>query len=308
MSMRFLITACSSVLLAFDTAAAQAVVASRATNATTTNVAARPAAPAARTRVSYGDSARVGDGRVRTYVTTDRATGVPIEVGVAFTEKALENLPMDGAGHAGMTGMVNQWSLSIPATAKLPFKFLELNWNPKGHEPDGVYQDVPHFDFHFYTITPAERDAIMPSDPAFKDKANRVPAPEYVPQYALALGPPGAKPADVAVPMMGVHWIDVRSPELQGMMGKPEAFKPFTATFIVGSWDGRFHFWEPMITRAHLLEKKTATDAAVRDQLLPISVPAKYQAPGAYPTAYRITWDPSTREYRVALSKLVVRN
>jgi hypothetical protein len=92
-----------------------------------------------------------------------------------------------------------------------------------------------------------------------------------------------------------VHWSDVRSPELQQLMGKPEAYRPFTSTFIIGSWNGRFTFWEPMITRAHMLAKKTTADPAVRDQILPIAIPAMYQVPGNYPTAYRITWDPQAR-------------
>jgi hypothetical protein len=107
--------------------------------------------------------------------------------------------------------------------------------------------------------------------------------------------------------MMGVHWSDLRSPELQKLLGKPEAFKPFTATFIHGTWDGQIHFWEPMITLAHLLEKKATVDEAVRDQLIPLPIPAKYQQPGYYPTSYRITWDAATREYRVALSQLEKR-
>jgi hypothetical protein len=181
---------------------------------------------------------------------------------------------------------------------------VEVNWNPMGHEPDGVYQDVPHFDFHFYTISKAERDRIVPSDAEYATKANRVPTGDYVPPFTVQLGPPGATPAQVAVPLMGVHWSDVRSAELQQLLGKPEAFRPFTATFIHGSWDGRFHFWEPMITRAHLVAKKAAADPAVRDEVIPIAVPARYHVPGHYPTAYRITWDPAAREYRVALTRL----
>jgi hypothetical protein len=147
----------------------------------------------------------------------------------------------------------------------------------------------------------------VPSDPEFAKKANNVPSNEYVPQFNVPLGPPGAPPAAVAVPMMGVHWLDTRSPELQKLLGKPEAYKPFTATFIHGSWDGRVHFWEPMITRAHILEKKTTTDAAVRDQIIPLPLPAKYQTPGYYPGAYRIMWDAEAKEYRIALTQLALR-
>jgi hypothetical protein len=109
------------------------------------------------------------------------------------------------------------------------------------------------------------------------------------------------------VPMMGVHWVDVRAPELQALLGKPEAYKPFTATFVHGSWNGEFHFWEPMITRAHIAKKKTAADPAVRDQIIPIPTPAKYKTPGYYPAAYRIMWDADAREYRISLAQLALR-
>jgi hypothetical protein len=66
-------------------------------------------------------------------------------------------------------------------------------------------------------------------------------------------------------------------------------------------------FDEPMITRAHLLAKKTAAEAGVRDEVIPIPTPAHYAAPGSYPTAYRITWDAAAREYRIALTRLAAR-
>jgi hypothetical protein len=255
----------------------------------------------------YGAAVKVGDGMARTYVLFDQRTGAPREIGVALSERALDGLPAAGSGHHGAGMMTHEFILALPDGNKTPFTFLEMNWNPAGHEPEGVYQDVPHFDFHFYTISKAERDAIVPTDPDFAKKANNVPAAEFVPQFNVPLGPPGAPPASVAVPMMGVHWLDVRSPELQKLLGKPDAYKPFTATFIHGSWNGQFHFWEPMITRAHILEKKSTTDAAVRDQIIPLPLPAKYQAPGYYPAAYRITWDAGAKEYRIALTELALR-
>ena len=278
-----------------------------ATSAFTTTRSSGDADVSSTTYRRYGGSAEVGKGRVRSYVLIDRATNAPTEIGVAFDERALDGLPTDGAGHHGQTGTVHQYLLSLPTQQTAPFQFVEVNWNPKGHEPTGVYEDVPHFDFHFYTVSKAERDAIVPSNPRYAAEANNVPTGDYVPPFALQLGPPGAKPADVAVPLMGVHWIDTRAEELQGLLGKPEAYRPFTRTFIHGSWNGRFHFWEPMITRAHILAKKTATDSAVRDEVIPLPVPARYQVPGHYPTAYRITWDPKAREYRVALTGLTKR-
>jgi hypothetical protein len=256
----------------------------------------------------YGAPVKLGEGKARAYVERDARTYAPIELGVALDEKALDGLPSAGSGHHGTHAMeTHEFLLQLPKGHGTPFKFVEMNWNPAGHEPEGVYQDVPHFDFHFYTVPKAVRDGIVPTDSQFSAKANALPAKEFIPQYALMLAPPGAQPKDVAVPKMGVHWVDVRAAELQKLLGKPEAYKPFTATFLHGTWNGQVHFWEPMITRAHLVEKKATTDARVRDQVIPIGMPSKYQKPGYYPNAYRITWDAQAKEYRVALTGLAKR-
>lgn len=259
-------------------------------------------------RYAYGASVALGKGKVRTYVVYDSTGRVPQEIGVAFDERAMDGLPAKGSGHHDGHMETHEYILDLPAQHGTPFRFVELNWNPAGHEPAGVYEGVPHFDFHFYTISKAARDSIVPGDPQFAAKANNVPTGDYVPQFNVALGPPGAPPAAIAVPMMGVHWVDVRSQELQALLGKPDAYKPFTATFIYGSWDGVYHFLEPMITRAHIMEKRNAQDAKVRDEVIPISVPARVHVPGYYPAAYRIAWDAEAKEYRVALTQLSKKN
>jgi hypothetical protein len=111
-------------------------------------------------------------------------------------------------------------------------------------------------------------------------------------------------PAAMAVPRMGMHWLDVRSPELQGLAGHPEKQERFTKTFIYGSWDGKFVFAEPMITKAYIVAKRTAQDPAVRDELIPVPAPARVQTPGYHPSAYRITYDAAAKEYRIALTGL----
>jgi hypothetical protein len=139
----------------------------------------------------------------------------------------------------------------------------------------------------------------------YAKKAANYPAPEYrAPFYIDAATPAGAPPAAVTVPKMGLHWLDVRSPELQGMAGNPAAFKPFTKTFIYGSWDGRFIFDEPMITRAYILAKRDATDPAVWDEVIPVPRAQRHGQAGYYANAYRIRWDANAREYRVALTHL----
>jgi len=260
----------------------------------------------------YGAPVRVGNGLARTYVALDRRRGnVPVEVGVALDERALEGLPApnphaaaaaNGGGHEHLDNHV--YLLDLPAGDVAPYRFVELDWNPGGHEPPGIY-DEPHFDFHFYTVPEAERAAVVPSDPEFQRKADNLPPEgERPPFYAMA-APPGA-PAP-GVPLMGVHWIDTRSPELQKMFGNPDAWRPFTTTFIYGSWNGGFTFLEPMITRAHILAKKTAADPAVRDQVIPVPTFPSHRAAGYYPSAYRIAWDEQAKEYRIALTQLAWR-
>lgn len=266
-------------------------------------------AEASAARRHYGTAVPVGGGYARAYVLYDGGdSSAPVEIGVALDEQALENLPPrnphapktspDGHEHVDN----HPYLLSLPKGGAEPYRFIELDWNPGGHEPPGIY-DTPHFDFHFYTVPEAERASIVPSDPKFQQKADALPPEHERPSAYVVAAPPGA-PAP-GVPLMGVHWVDVGSPELQGMFGKPEAYKPFTRTFIWGSWDGRFHFLEPMITRAHILSKKKATDPAERDEIIPVTLASSYSQPGYYPGAYRITWDEGAKEYRIALTKLV---
>jgi hypothetical protein len=111
----------------------------------------------------------------------------------------------------------------------------------------------------------------------------------------------------MAVPRMGTHWVDVRTPELQALFGRPEAYVPFTTTFLHGSWDGQFIFDEPMITRAFIMQRKAATNASDRDRVIELPQAKEFPSRGYYPKAYRITWDDEQKEYRIALTQLVRR-
>jgi hypothetical protein len=232
----------------------------------------------------YGPAQKIGNGVVRTYV--DVRGGEPVEIGVAFSENALENLPMGHAQHAGADAHANivAYSLEFPReAARTPYRFVELDWNPGGHEPPGIY-DLPHFDFHFYTITQAERDAIDPSDPNFQKKTENLPADGYMTSNYVA-------PMMTAVPKMGLHWVDPASPELSG--------QKFTRTFIYGSWDGQTIFWEPMVTREFILSRPSFQT--------PVMQPRRVATPGYYPKGYSVRWDEQKKEYRIALTELGVR-
>ena len=71
---------------------------------------------------------------------------------------------------------------------------------------------------------------------------------------------------------MGAHWIDVTSSEFNG--------KPFTQTFIYGSYNGKVTFYEPMITLDFIKNNNNFERA--------IPQPAKVQKSGYYPTKLKI--------------------
>jgi len=232
----------------------------------------------------YGPALSLQEGSARTYVVMDN--GVPSEVGVEIDEAFTASVPANGA-HGGVTmpdgRSTFEYVLEMPAANPTPFQHVTLDWNPAGHKPEGVY-DKPHFDVHFYTIGPEERRAIHPEDPAFLDKAGRLPPAEFIPSGYLD---PGLPP----VPMMGVHLVHADAPELRAH--DPE---PFVQTFLYGTWDGRLIFFEPMVTVDMLSEQP--------DNSFAVPVAERYDPQGYYPGAYSVRWDQREGSYRIALNDL----
>jgi hypothetical protein len=238
-----------------------------------------PDAPSSPT--AYGAPVDVGNGQARSYVVQDH--GTTVEVGIALSEAALDGLPEP----TGTSPDSHVYLLPLPAADAAGYQVIELDWNPAGHPPPMVYT-VPHFDFHFYTMSPAERNSILPTDPDFVTKAENYP-PE-------SLRPAGYVPdtrtdgSTIGVPLMGVHWIDHTSHEFHG--------SAFTATFVYGAWNGAFTFTEPMVAYDYL---KTQPDT-----IAAVTVPAAFaSASGHHPTGYRVTWDAGQKEYRIGITGIV---
>lgn len=253
----------------------------------------------------YGPEVSVGNGTVRTYVST--ASERPSAVGLVLSEAALDGLPpvrnrtsrcwdLDGNGRIndhdeceGDYEFALAFPDDVPARGEIPFSWLGFNWNPEGHEP--AAWSTPHFDFHFYMATPAEVKALRAGPCGFFmncDDFERAikPVPEkYVHPEHINV--------KAAVTRMGNHLIDSKTPELPD---KPEAF---TRTWIFGAYDGHITFYEPMITKAYLEFKP--------DECVPIKQPQAWERSGYYPTVYCIRWLPDAREWRVSLEGLVLR-
>jgi len=214
----------------------------------------------------YGPTVPFGNGVARAWVSED-PDGNPTGVGVNLSQKALEGLPEEPVAIV----------LYFPNNGATDFyTHMLIDWNPEGHEP-GFYE-VPHFDFHFYIIPEEERLAIGPDD--FAEFAAD-PLPQYIPPYYLHT--PGG------VPQMGAHWVDLLAPEFNG--------GEFSRTFIWGSYDGEFIFWEPMITMEYLLMRSS--------EVIPVRQPEAYQLEGWYPTDYKVEYSTKFKQYSISLINLV---
>jgi hypothetical protein len=246
----------------------------------------------------YGAAVALGSGQARTYVVTDPRSGQPVEVGVALSADALEGLPEQSPDHGpGTHGPYSEYLLELPAENPTPYRFVEIDWNPHGH--GGPYTS-PHFDFHFYRVPLATRNQIDLRAADFAAKAARLPAEDEIPAgYVSTHVLLKTTPAGMTVPRMGLHWLDLKSPEL------PPSNLPFTGTFIVGSWDGQVIFDEPMVTRAFILAQRTGPATA---EAIPLPQAKRYVPAGFYPASYGIRWDEASKEYRIALQGLTRRD
>jgi hypothetical protein len=218
----------------------------------------------------YGPVVQMGKGHLRSWINISRKDDKPLAIGIEFTEKSMDDLPGDPANHHA-----NMFNLTLHQKAKAitAFDHITINWEPAGHEPNGIY-NIPHFDMHFYKIS-------MEAQMAITGVPGSVPAPGYLPSAYVIQG--------ATVPQMGTHWLNPASPEL------PPTFQPFTHTFIFGSNNGHVHFYEPMITRGFILSGNSVSKAfPTPTNFSPVN---KY-----YPSVYKIWKSSDNGRHYVALT------
>ena len=214
------------------------------------------------TRELDGPTVTVANGTARVYVLEQGTT--PTSIGVELSNAALSGLP----------DTLAMWQLPLPSGVSAPpWDHVMLNWNPQGHPPPAIY-DLPHFDFHFYTI-PVDAQMAIAGGPD-----TETVAAQYVPQdYASEVQ---------SVPAMGVHWADTLAAEYHG--------HTFDRTFIYGFYHKQMVFVEPMVTLAYLQSHPDAS--------MTVKQPSAFQASGSYPRSYGVQWDASRQTVRVSLDSL----
>lgn len=204
-----------------------------------------------------------------------------VELGATIPMALVEAVPAD----AEMVWPPEQMGvLELPAEARgaLGIDHLGINWEAHGHPPATFL--TPHFDFHFYSIS---QTAVRAIDCTDSSKPSAIPA-----GYALP---------DIDIPGMGML-VGLCVPRM-GMHAMPEAdveeTKAFGASMLVGYYGGAPIFFEPMVSRALLLQRA--------DFSLPVPMIENLPEGIRYPRAFRAVYDAKNEQYRMVMSEFVVR-
>lgn len=212
-------------------------------------------------KIYSGPEVSFKKGKASTFYEVD-ANEHPVRLAIRINNAAWNSLDMPapgGSNNIPANTVILRFHPKVDANI---FNHAELDWNPHGHEPEFIY-GLPHFDFHFYSMSLADVEAIPPYevDPS---KFDISPGPDYLPPHYFN---PGG-----GVPQMGCHWLDATSPELHGSI--------FGQTFIYGTYNGKVTFREPMITKAFMEANPEFTRS--------IPQPAKVAVSGYYPTTLQL--------------------
>ncbi|MCC6747713.1 MAG: hypothetical protein IT371_08660 [Deltaproteobacteria bacterium] len=222
-------------------------------------------------KIVKGPKGTFAGGEVATWAKVD-GQGSILEVGVTVAAATLE-------GAAAEEAVFIEFAKDVQTKTFL--NHLGFDFNPKGHGPPKVY-DVPHFDFHFYGIDQATREAIDCKAEKMPEQA-AIPAPFIIPGV-------GPEPDGTCAPKMGVHAIDPTSPEMS--RSNP---KPFTLTRVLGYTAGKLAFLEPMVTQAYLKEHKD----------FKLTFPAAPGVTTAWPTTVSGTYDATAKTWSFVLTDFV---
>jgi hypothetical protein len=159
---------------------------------------------------------------------------------------------------------------------------LTMLWESMGHPPATFL--VPHFDFHFYLISQDERLAIDCSElskPSDLPEGYAMPDEQLPPELVEITGVETL--IGLCVPEMGMHSlvaVEMESPD------------PFDGTLVVGYYEEKPIFLEPMISRSLLMERRS----------FDLAVPAVPGLQGEQPTMFRADYDAEQDAYRFTFS------
>lgn len=214
-------------------------------------------------------------GQLCTWGTAD-AAGTILAFGVTVPMTAIEGAPED---HEMTFPPVANAVLAMPAevTAATGVDHFTFFWEPHGHPP-GAYL-TPHFDFHFYGIDTAAREAIDCTDTSKPDMlpAEYILPDEEIPGLGTLIG--------LCVPQMGMH---------SAPRAEFESDVVFDGTMIIGYYQRSPIFFEPMVAKQRLLRRESFDLAVPTVAGVPVGV--------RFPQQFRAEFDAASDSYRFTFS------
>jgi len=229
----------------------------------------------AQTRNVAGTCEPAFGGQICTWAKMSGSKVVSLGANVPLT--AIEGVPADGPM---VWPPVPAAVIAMPASARnaTGVDHLTVYWEHHGHPPTPFL--TPHFDFHFYSISDSDRKAI--------DCTNKTKPLAVVTGYTLPdIDIPGLGMLEgLCVSGMGMHAL--LSPELT-------ATTPFSGTMVMGYYDSKPIFFEPMVAKAKLMEKKSFT--------LPMVVPKGLAKGVHYPRKFQAVYDAKMPGYRLVFTE-----
>jgi hypothetical protein len=165
--------------------------------------------------------------------------------------------------------------IAMPAevTTQTGIHGVTIDYLPRGHAPPGVY-DTPHWEFHLFYMPEADFVAINCQDPT-------TPPKETLPENFAVVPPP-----DNCTPGMGLHGIDVLSPEFNQAR--------FTKSHTLSFYAGQLTALEPKMTREILLERKSFSFAVPRMK--------NVLSGKLYPNNFEAVYDPALDAFQITYS------
>jgi hypothetical protein len=219
------------------------------------------------------------ESRVCAWVTL--AGGDPVELGATIPMALIEAVPPDAAM---VWPPAELGVIELPAEARAAWGIdhLGINWEAHGHPPATFM--TPHFDFHFYSIS---REAVRGIDCTDVSKPSAIPGGYALPDIDI---PDMGTLVGLCVPRMGMHAMPAAD------AGARDAFG---ASMIVGYYGGTPIFFEPMVSRALLLERSDFSLPVPSVEGLPEGV--------RYPSELRAKYDAEKQEYRLVATGFATR-
>jgi hypothetical protein len=233
-----------------------------------------PAEPVVEERIVQGECGTVFEGEICTW--SKMLGDELIAFGASVPVSSAENADMEGQ-FVFPPVFLARIPMPTEVTAQTGIDHLGINWEVAGHPPGPFF--TPHFDYHFYTVSMDDVDAI---DCSNTNKPENPPPGYALPDMEL---PGMGTLIGLCVPQMGMHALP---------KDEMEATDLFGASMVIGYYAQQSIFIEPMVARDLLLKRENFSL-----QIPDSSAPADSKA---WPDSFESVYDAEADTYHLTFS------